>query len=197
MIVSRMFTKDQAKRMYPQYESKIKNATSDRSSDRPNTGREHDGKAIFPEDIETMTDSALGQSDEYVRGYERYYKEMVSRYRVHETFTGVEHVFDDDEYEEYVNKQAYIIEGRPIVREDVARMTMERLQQSYQEMLQQAEMQGVDPEQLPEPPSLEVTVMGQFIEEGLIKVVEIQTCRVCQVVIMGDQLLYKKSSSYG
>ena len=63
---------------------------------------------------------------------------------------------------------------------------------SYQEMLQQAEMQGVDPEQLPEPPSLEVTVMGQFIEEGLIKVVEIQTCRVCQVVIMGDQLLYKR-----
>ena len=192
MIVSRMFTRDQAKKMYPQYETKIKNANSDRLSDRPETGREHDGKAIFPEDVETLTDSALGESDEYVRGYERYYKEMVSRFRVHETFTGVEHVFDDEEYKEYQNKQAYIIEGRPIVREDVARMTMERLQQSYQMMVEQAEQQGLDPNQLPEPPSLEVTTMAQFIDEGLIKVVEIQACRVCQVVVIGDQLLYKR-----
>ena len=192
IIISRMFTKDQAKKLYPMYETKIKNATSDRSSDRPSTGREHDGKAIFPEDIETMTDSALGRSDEYVRGYERYYKEMVNRYRVHETFTGKEYVHDDEEYEAYANRPAWIIEGRPIVREDVASQTMQALQESYAQMLEQAQQQGVPEEQLPEPPSIEQTTMSQFIEEGLVKVVEIQTCRVCQVVVMGDQLLYKR-----
>ena len=192
IIISRMFTKDQAKKLYPMYETKIKNATSDRSSDRPSTGREHDGKAIFPEDVETMTDSALGKSDEYVRGYERYYKEMVSRYRVHETFTGKEYVHDDEEYQAYINKPAWIIEGRPIVREDVASQTMQALQESYAQMLQQAQQQGVPEDQLPEPPNIEQTTISQFIEEGLIKVVEIQTCRVCQVVVMGDQLLYKR-----
>ena len=192
IIVSRMFTKDQAKKLYPMYETKIKNATSDRSSDRPSTGREHDGKAIFPEDVETLTDSALGRSDEYVRGYERYYKEMVNRYRIHETFTGIEYVYDDEEYQAYLNKPAWIIEGRPIVREDVASQTMQALQESYAQMLAQAQQQGVPEEQLPEPPSIEQTTMSQFIEEGLVKVVEIQTCRVCQVVVMGDQLLYKR-----
>ena len=192
IIVSRMFTKDQAKKLYPMYETKIKNATSDRSSDRPSTGREHDGKAIFPEDVETLTDSALGRSDEYVRGYERYYKEMVNRYRIHETFTGIEYVYDDEEYQAYLSKPAWIIEGRPIVREDVASQTMQALQESYAQMLAQAQQQGVPEEQLPEPPSIEQTTMSQFIEEGLVKVVEIQTCRVCQVVVMGDQLLYKR-----
>jgi len=192
IIISRMFTKDQAKKLYPMYETKIKNATSDRSSDRPSTGREHDGKAIFPEDVETLTDSALGRSDEYVRGYERYYKEMVNRYRIHETFTGIEYVYDDEEYQAYLNKPAWIIEGRPIVREDVASQTMQALQESYAQMLAQAQQQGVPEEQLPEPPSIEQTTMSQFIEEGLVKVVEIQTCRVCQVVVMGDQLLYKR-----
>ena len=192
IIISRMFTKDQAKKLYPMYETKIKNATSDRASDRPSTGREYDGKAIFPEDVETLTDSALGKSDEYVRGYERYYKEMVSRFRIHETFTGKEYVYDDKEYEAYTNKPAWIIEGRPIVREDVASQTMQALQESYAQMMQQAQQQGVPEEQLPEPPSIEQTTMSQFIEEGLIKVVEIQACRVCQVVVMGDQLLYKR-----
>ena len=109
IIISRMFTKEQAKKMYPLYDTKIKNATSDRLSDRPSTGRYNDGKAIFPEDTETMTDSSIGKSSEYVRGYERYYKKIVSRFRIHETFTGREAVMDDDEFESYSQNPAWII----------------------------------------------------------------------------------------
>jgi len=192
IIVSRMFTKNQAEKLYPMYETKIRNATSDRSSDRPTTGREHDGKAIFPEDIETLTDSALGKSDEYVRGYERYYKEMVSRYRIHETFTGREDVMDDDEFRAYSEQPAWLIEGRPFVRQDVAQQTMEQLLQAHAEMMQQAQQQNLDKSSLPPEPKIEQISIGQLIEEGLIKVVEITVCRVCQVVIMGDQLLYKR-----
>ena len=192
IIISRMFTKAQAKRLYPMYEQKIKNANSDRMSDRPATGLEQDGKAIFPEDVETMTDSALGKSSKYVRGYERYYKEQVSRYRIHETFTGREAVFDDDEFKKYAETPAFIIEGRPFVRKDVAQRTMEQLLQAHAEMLQQAQQQGVPKESLPPEPTVEVTTIAQFIEEGLIKVVEISVCRVCQIVVIGDKLLYKR-----
>jgi len=192
IIISRMFTKEQAKKMYPLYESKIKNANSDRASDRPDTGREKDGKAIFPEDTETMTDSALGNSSEYVRGYERYYKMMVSRFRIHESFTGREAVMEDEEYKDYLAKPAFIIEGRPFVRQDVAQQTMQQLLQAHAEMLAQAQQQGVAQEDLPPEPKLEIVTIGQFVEEGLIKVVEIQVCRVCQIVVVGDQLLYKR-----
>tara|TARA_R110002110_G_scaffold2510_3_gene11765 strand:+ start:3532 stop:5703 length:2172 start_codon:yes stop_codon:yes gene_type:complete len=192
IIVSRMFTKDQAKKLYPMYSSKIKNANTDRASDRPSTGREHDGKAIFPEDVETLTDSALGDSDEYVRGYERYYKEFVNRYRVHETFTGKEYVYDDNEFEDYASKPAWIIEGRPFVREEIASATIQKLQESYNQMIQQSQQQGGSPEQLPPPPSIERTTISRFIEQDLIKVVEIQACRICQIIVMGDQLLYKR-----
>tara|TARA_R100001530_G_scaffold27131_1_gene21664 strand:- start:1334 stop:3484 length:2151 start_codon:yes stop_codon:yes gene_type:complete len=192
IIVSRMFTKEQAKKMYPMYESKIKNATSDRQSDRPSTGREHDGKAIFPEDVETMTDSALGKTSEYVRGYERYYKEMVSRYRIHETFTGREAVMDEEEFKGYAEQPAWLIEGRPFVRKDVAQRTMQQLLEAHAQMMEQAQQQGVPETGLPPEPTIEQVTVGQFIEEGLIKVVEIQVCRVCQVVVIGDQLLYKR-----
>ena len=192
IIVSRMFTKEQAKKMYPMYDSKIKNANSDRASDRPDTGREKDGKAIFPEDTETMTDNALGNSSEYVRGYERYYKMMVSRYRIHESFTGREAVMEDEEFADYLKRPAFIIEGRPFVRQDVAQQTMQQLLQAHAEMLAQAQQQGVPEEDLPPEPKLEIVTIEQFVKEGLIKVVEIQVCRVCQVVVIGDQLLYKR-----
>jgi len=192
IIISRMFTKKQAEKLYPMYDSKIKNATSDRSSDRPSTGREHDGKAIFPEDIETMTDSALGKSDEYVRGYERYYKEMVSRYRIHESFTGREAVMDDEEFQAYIQQPAWYIEGRPVIRQDLAQQTIQQLMQAHAQMIEQAQQGGGSTEGLPPEPEIEQVTVEQMIKDELIRVVEINACRVCQVVVMGDQLLYKR-----
>ena len=192
IIISRMFTKKQAEKLYPMYDSKIKNATSDRSSDRPSTGREHDGKAIFPEDIETMTDSALGKSDEYVRGYERYYKEMVSRYRIHESFTGREAVMDDEEFQAYIQQPAWYIEGRPVIRQDLAQQTIQQLMQAHAQMIEQAQQGGGSTEGLPPEPEIEQVTVEQMIKDELIRVVEINACRVCQVVVMGDQLIYKR-----
>ena len=192
IIISRMFTKKQAEKIYPMYDAKIKNATSDRSSDRPSTGREHDGKAIFPEDIETMTDSALGKSDEYVRGYERYYKEMVSRYRIHESFTGREAVMDDEEFQAYIQQPAWYIEGRPVIRQDLAQQTIQQLMQAHAQMIEQAQQGGGSTEGLPPEPEIEQVTVEQMIKDELIRVVEINACRVCQVVVMGDQLIYKR-----
>jgi len=75
IIVSRLFTKDQAKQLYPMYEKAIKNASTENfQSDRPTTTRQDDGEMFFPEETETQTTTTFAQNDEYIRGYERYTK---------------------------------------------------------------------------------------------------------------------------
>ena len=68
IIISRLYTKEQAMKMYPEYEKKIRNANSDVLTDKPITGREDDGEIKFPEDVATKTDVVgYGDSSEYVR----------------------------------------------------------------------------------------------------------------------------------
>ena len=56
IIVSRLYTRDQAKKLYPMYEKAISNASQDEfDTDRPSTDREDDGIASFPEDVVTQT----------------------------------------------------------------------------------------------------------------------------------------------
>ena len=66
IIVSRMFTKDQAKKLYPMYGEKIENASGkwDKDWDAPVTNRADSSQhVIFPEDIKEI------QEQEYVTGY--------------------------------------------------------------------------------------------------------------------------------
>ena len=64
IIISRFFTRDQAKKLYPMYEKAIDNAESDRFSDRPITERADSGETIFPEDTETKTEwGTFGEND--------------------------------------------------------------------------------------------------------------------------------------
>ena len=68
IIISRLYTKDQAKALYPMYEKAIKNASSEEHiSDRPSTGREDNGETTWPETTDTMTIANFGESDEYIR----------------------------------------------------------------------------------------------------------------------------------
>ena len=56
IIVSRLYTRDQAKKLYPMYEKAIANASQEEfDTDRPTTDREDDGVASFPEDTVTQT----------------------------------------------------------------------------------------------------------------------------------------------
>ena len=79
IIISKLFTKEQAKKMYPMYSKKIDNAQSDSGNkvdfNAPWTEREDDGEVTFPEDVGRVN------NQEYVRGYERYYKVDVDEYR--------------------------------------------------------------------------------------------------------------------
>ena len=102
IIISRMYTRNQAKKLYPMYADAIQAAESDQYTDRPVTSRTDNNELVFPEDTETQTQAvAWGENDEYVRGYERYTKTRLNFFRVYESWNGKEHLLEEGaEYEE-------------------------------------------------------------------------------------------------
>ena len=196
VIVSRMFTKDQAVKMYPMYEKAIRNANSDQRWDAVETGRAtNESAAQFPEDINQVADQ------EYVRGYERYYKTMVKRYRVYETFTGKEDLLDEAKFKAYLSQPAWILNGEKILTDEaevealVQQMKQQMEQQQQQEAMQAAQ-QGQDPNEIlsqpvPEIPIEKVT-FADLADRKLLEIVEVDVARVKMCVIMGDAYLYSR-----
>ena len=196
IIVSRMFTKDQAVKMYPMYEKAIRNANSDQRWDEVSTGRAVNNFAsTFPEDVNTV------QDQEYVRGYERYMKVKVDRYRVYESFSDKEDLLDADKFEMYMQQPAWILGGEKVMTDGnkvqalIQQMQMQMQEQRAQEAME-ATAQGQDPntilnQPMPEIPVEEVT-FAQLAEKGMIEVVEVSVTRVKMCIIMGDKFLYSR-----
>tara|TARA_R110000824_G_scaffold25185_2_gene87971 strand:- start:986 stop:3151 length:2166 start_codon:yes stop_codon:yes gene_type:complete len=189
IIVSRMFTKEQAMRMYPQYEHAIDTAQSDLHSDRPSTTRIDDKGIVFPEDTTTKTDNSWGSNSEYIRGYERYYKVWVKRFHVKNNIDKREEVLIEDEMEEYLARPAIKINGQPITDPKKAEGIINQLTQQYDQAVQKAEMEDVDPPQMP---NIEQVTFADLINEGLIETVSVPVQRVKMCVIMGDKYLYSR-----
>ena len=196
IIVSRMFTKDQAVKMYPMYEKAIRNANSDQRWDEVATGRAVNNFAsTFPEDVNTV------QDQEYVRGYERYMKVKVDRYRVYESFSDKEDLLDAQKFEMYMQQPAWILGGEKVMTDGnkvqalIQQMQMQMQEQRAQEAME-ATAQGQDPntilnQPMPEIPVEEVT-FAQLAEKGMIEVVEVSVTRVKMCIIMGDKYLYSR-----
>ena len=199
IIISRFFTRDQAKKLYPMYEAAIENAESDRYTDRPTTDRADNGETIFPEDTETKTEhGTFGSNDEYVRGYEWYSKELVDKFRIFETFSGKEDLLDVEDFDEYIKKPAWIIEGQPVVDPEQAQQIIMQMQQQiaaqWQAMVEQATAEGIPAEDLPAPeePNVQQIDYQQLILQGLIEVARVQVKRVHHCVVIGDKKLYSR-----
>jgi len=189
IIVSRMFTKEQAMRMYPQYENAIKTSQSDLHSDRPTTTRIDDKGIVFPEDTSTKTDNSWGSNSEYIRGYERYYKVWVKRFHIKNNIDKREEVLIEDEMEEYLARPAIKINGQPITDPKKAEGIINQLTQQYDQAVQKAEMEDVDPPQMP---NIEQVTFADLMNEGLIETVSVPVQRVKMCVIMGDKYLYSR-----
>ena len=189
IIVSHMFTKEQAMRMYPQYENAIKTSQSDLHSDRPTTTRIDDKGIVFPEDTSTKTDNSWGSNSEYIRGYERYYKVWVKRFHIKNNIDKREEVLIEDEMEEYLARPAIKINGQPITDPKKAEGIINQLTQQYDQAVQKAEMEDVDPPQMP---NIEQVTFADLMNEGLIETVSVPVQRVKMCVIMGDKYLYSR-----
>ena len=135
IIVSRLFTKDQAKKLYPMYKKDIEESNSEQDFNAPETGRNFDGTVHFPEDVGTLDNT------NYVRGYERYYKKHIPEYRIFQTWNGKEDLLDEEKFSEYAQKPAWIIQGQIIEDQKQAEALVSQLQsqQEYQKL--QAKMQ--------------------------------------------------------
>ena len=191
IIISRLYTKDQAKALYPMYKKAIKNASTEtHQTDRPVTGREDDGQMSFPEEPGTQTIVNFGESDEYIRGYERYYPLMIDYYRVFETFTGDEDLLDEEEYKEYLQQPAWVINGNIITEAEQAKLLIQQLSQQYEQQLAQGREEGNL--ELPEKPEIQQITFADLLENEMIQVVTVPTRRIKQCVIMGDKHLYSR-----
>tara|TARA_E500000305_G_scaffold109802_2_gene115780 strand:+ start:1063 stop:3162 length:2100 start_codon:yes stop_codon:yes gene_type:complete len=162
IIISRLFTREQAKSMYPMYKKAIKNAASDQKSDMPVTTRDDNDQTTWPEDVMTREDT------DYIRGYERYYKIIVDKFRIFETFSGKEYLFNEMEFESYIQRPVWIVNNKPIFR---------------QEVISKLSSQGMMPRE---------SSIPELIEMGIIKMVKVQVQRVKQCIIMGDKYLYSR-----
>jgi len=200
IIISRLFSRDQAKKLYPKYKKQIDNANSEQDFNMPETGRDNESKVFFPEDV-----GLLHEQSEYVRGYERYSKIEVQKIRTYESFSGKEELLDKKEFDEYIKQPAWIIEGQVITDEKQAQQIAAQLIEQYeiakeQQLLQiQTEMDksGMSPDApMPEsdikPPQIEQTDYQGLILKKIIDIVKIVVTRIKQCVIMGETLLYSR-----
>ena len=201
IIISKLFTKDQAKKMWPMYEKAIDNAGDDSGTrfdfNAPSTVREDDGEVQFPEDVGRL------DNQNYIRGYERYYKVDVTEYRTFEKFSGKEELLDEDAYKIYSERPAWIIQGQIMTSEQDATKLYEQLIVKRQEILLQKGEEllyaGYSPEEaeklaeneVPEI-SLEQITFMQLIEGGEIDIVKISSKKVKQCVIVGNKHLYSR-----
>jgi len=191
IIISRLYTKDQAKSLYPMYKKAIKNAnTETHLTDRPQTSREDDGETTWPESTDTQTIANFGESNEYIRGYERYYSLLVDHYRIFESITGQEDLLNEADYEKYVQQPAWRIQGQVLMEKEQAEKAMQQLNTLYQQRVQ--ESRAANRVDLPNPPDIQEITFQDLIDEGLIEVVIVPTKRIKQCVIMGDKHLYSR-----
>jgi len=191
IIISRLYTKEQAQSLYPMYKKAIKNAASENFlTDRPVTDREDNGETTWPESSETMTVANFGDSDEYVRGYERYYPLMMDYYRVFEKPTGYEDLLDEKDFIEYLQQPAWVIDGNVILEAEQAQAMIQQIEQVYEQQLAQGREQGNL--ELPQKPDVQQITFKELVESGQIEVVTVPTKRIKQCVIMGDKLLYSR-----
>ena len=196
IIVSRMFTRAQAKKMFPMYEQAIENAASDQKWDTIETGRSTDGlAATFPEDVNTV------QEQDYIRGYERYFKVKQPKYRIFETFSNNEDLLSEEDFQQSVQRPAWILQGEKVlVDPQQVQALMQQFEmrkaQMQEERKRQLAVRGEDPNSadlmpLPELDIEEVTY-GDLIERGIIETVKITVERVKHCVVMGDKYLYSR-----
>ena len=201
IIISKLFTKDQAKKLWPMYSKAIDNASDDSGSridwNAPDTGREDDGEVTFPEDVGRLN------NQDYIRGYERYYMVDVTEYRTFEQFSGKEELLSEDEFKVYSQRPAWVIQGQIVTEEQKAyklydQLEMQRQQAiatQIQEMLHvgysEEDAKKVSEQEVPAIEFNQITY-ADLINMKKIDIVKISSKKVKQCVIVGDKHLYSR-----
>ena len=203
IIISRKYTKGLLKQLYPEFKKAISNANGIERDDYIGSVSSNQNKIFNPDEEEIDREDDFS---EYVRYYERYTKEVVSRWAVFEDFSGIENVLDDDQFNEYIKRPAWTLNGKIYSNAQQVQDVFNQLAMAYnQELdnLKQAEMlvkSGELPEEeyaklassLPLPPKVEELSFNDLIHAGIIKPIKINTKRVKMICVVGDTTLYQR-----
>lgn len=218
IIISRLVTKEQMKKMYPLMAGKISSASSSNDSDMPITVLQSTG-VTFPEDETIMS---INTNDEFVREYIRFKKVFKPYYRVYDKATGTEDLLNEASFAEYSKKPAWVINGQVFTDEATAQQAymvaqqqaivnaqqqqdqvgqvadaanqdlQEDLQGLANETGQPQSVNGVEtPQIMPEQIQVQTITYADLIDAGEIDVVKILNCVIQQYVIVGETLLYE------
>jgi len=103
IIVSRKFSKAQAKKLYPMFSQVIENSDGDQADSYPITERTDDGEVQFPSDVGEVAE------DTYIRGYEMYRKKMENEWKCYEKWSGREWNHTNEDYKQYLETPAFLI----------------------------------------------------------------------------------------
>lgn len=200
IIISYLVSKASLLKSYPQYAAKIKKAGSSNDSDMPSTELGSAG-TYFPEDESIM---ALNTNDELVRLYMRFTKDIVSSYRVLDNTTGVEDVYSEKEFTEFLKKPAWVINGEIYTSEETAQEAYQMALQQAQAAAEQVQMQNqqsaqetADSTGEPVPiagaqvqePEVQNITMASLVHAGIIDFVKIDRTIVRQYLIIGQTML--------
>jgi hypothetical protein len=170
IIVSREFTKAQAKKYKPLFDGIIDSIPAGSEADPyTGTGREDDNAVVFPEDI---IDTSFGE-DETIRGYERYQMVFTVKYRVYDSTDGKEQLLTENEMVEYLSNPVWIINGSVFKDpEDVNRYIETFMQESGQQ------------------PEIQQLTIADLVKMGAIKTIKIRSKNIRVICVMGEELLY-------
>jgi hypothetical protein len=168
IIISREYTKEQAKKYKPLYSNIIDGITDGSQNDYPITDRSDDNSVIFSGSELIDDDTSIDK----VRGYERYQMVFTTKHRVYDKSNGKEQLLNRREFEQYLQIPAYVLMGK-IFRD----------QQEVNQVLEMLAQKGQNPE---------VTVLTnqELIQQKVIEVVNIRCKNIRVICVMGDQLFY-------
>ena len=202
IIVSRTYTKEQVKAMYPEFEKAISNASGISRSDYVNNNDSTNiNHVVYPGGIYSISPNS---NDEYIRVYERYTKIIVKKYRIRESYLGTERFIDPKQYSEFLSLPVYMVNGELFSLQFNASARYNDLMQTYQaqvqqynQMLQGIESGQVDPmvlQQMPQPqkPTFQELTNTELIQQGIVNVTEISVRRVKMICVVGDKTIYER-----
>ena len=135
IVVSKLFTKDQAKRMYPDYVKAIQAATGDMETDEIMTGGKDDIGITFPGQIDSL------EEDDYIRGYERYTKIYEIMYRIFQRYDKKEYKLSESEWQQYLEQEVGLIGDKVLEKPQDIKRAQEAFAKQREEQVQQATQQ--------------------------------------------------------
>ena len=169
IIISRLYTKAQAKKYKPLFSGKINELPATTEFDpTATTNRVDDGAVTFPEDI---VDGFPGE-DKNIRGYERYQLVFTNKYRIYDTTNGKEDLLNEEAIAEFAQRPAWIINGNLFRDMGEAQKAIETITQQGQQ------------------PEVQQITNKDLIEMEVIKIIKIQSRTIRVTCIMGEELLY-------